>query len=483
MRLLEELDAFRATDVSFPVRKLRSMSTAKATYDIAGLIKFADRSPWAEAMDETLSAHLGPVLQEAGLDPEALFDRIGSHWEGNLWGCAFEDLLTQEFGPDGVNLVDDYLKRRGWNEKAPNKAYMRALRHSVMSLYEVSEVVPGKSMKLRDLLREAEPVTVVERSATQTLVNWDRIAARVVEVRGAHGISGALLSFGPDASAELMAAFAQLSESPDPDAGFDVTDRDQLLRHTAPLFTAMWLRDCLGVSARPGLPELVNTDGEDVLFHHIVFPIAKGMTQKDIAQRLDAVADLEPAGPKFWNWLTRADGNKRKRAVPTSSQRISSTMDDGTPVFGTIALEGRRLVLEVNSAERAAKARAQISQWLDGLVGTPLTEIRTLEQILADEVSHGAYHEELELDPQDMERMVHAMLDREYAKALDEPVPMLGDKTPRALARTKMGRAKVAEWLKYLENGTTRVRGSGDPMASYDFTWMWAELGMAGLRK
>jgi hypothetical protein len=292
------------------------MSSTKAVYDIAGLIKYADRSPWAEAMDETLSAHLGPVLDEAGLDPESLFARIGTHWEGNLWGCAFEDLLTQEIGPGHLNLVEDYLKRRGWNEKAPNKAYMRALRHSVMSLYEVSEVVPGHSMKLRDLLREAEPVTVLERSATQTLVNWDRIAARVVAIHARHDISGALLSFGPEASAELIAAIAHLSAFPDADAGFDVTDRDQLLRHSAPLFTAMWLRDCLGALSKSGLPEIVNADGEDVVIYRIVFPIVKGAVQKDIAQRLDTVANLESAGTKFWNWLARSAGIKRKAHYP-----------------------------------------------------------------------------------------------------------------------------------------------------------------------
>jgi hypothetical protein len=305
----------------------------------------------------------------------------------------------------------------------------------------------------------------------------------VVAIHARHGISGALLSFGPEASAELIAAIAHLSAFPDADAGFDVTDRDLLLRHSAPLFTAMWLRDCLGALSKSGLPEVVNADGEDVVFHRIVFPIVKGAVQKDIAQRLDTVANLESAGTKFWNWLARSAGNKRKRTVPAGGQRISSTMDDGTPVFGTIALEGRFVVLEVNSTERAEKARVQMSQWLEGLVGTPLTEIRTLEQMLADETAHAPDDDELPLGPQDMERIVHAMLDREYAKALDESVPMLGDKTQRALARTSAGRSKVAEWLKVLENGTAKARGSGDPMASYDFTWMWIELGLADLRK
>src|SRR3546814_12486058 len=116
-------------------------------------------------------------------------------WQGPLWGCAFEDLLTQELEPDGRNLVDDSLKRRGWNEKAPNKAYMRALRDTVMSPYEVSEVVPGQSLTLRDLLLDVAPVTLREPGATQPLVNWDKLADRVVAVNGRHGISVALLPF------------------------------------------------------------------------------------------------------------------------------------------------------------------------------------------------------------------------------------------------------------------------------------------------
>src|SRR3546814_1382959 len=64
-----------------------------------------------------------------------------------------------------------------------------------------------------------------------------------------------------------------------------------------------------------------------------------------------------------------------------------------------------------------------------------------------------------------MERIVHAMLTREYIKVLDEPVPMLGDKSPRQLVKTKAGRTKVAEWLKILENGAARAKN--DPMATY----------------
>src|SRR3546814_3764450 len=128
---------------------------------------------------------------------------MGDHGKGPRWASDFEDRLTQEREPGCRDLVDDYLKRRGRNEKAPNKAYMRALRDTVMSLYDVSEVVPGQSMTLRDLLRDVAPVTVREHGATQTLVNWDKIAARVVDVNGRHGISGALLPFSAEGAVRV----------------------------------------------------------------------------------------------------------------------------------------------------------------------------------------------------------------------------------------------------------------------------------------
>lgn len=454
------------------------MSRAKSAHDLSGLMKYAGRSPWDEAMDEMLSAHLGPACEATGLDPDAMFDLIGDHWEGPLWGCAFEDLLTQELEPDGRNLVEDYLKRRGWNEKGPNKAYMRALRDSTMSLYEVSEVVPGQSMTLRDLLRDTAPVTVREHSATRKLVNWDKIAARIVNVNGRFGISGALLPFSPEGAAQLIDTFDRLVEEPPHAAGFDPSDRDALLHASAPMFTNIWLLDCLGKTMPGGEPELVNVDGDDLVFHRIVFPLAKGVIGKSVARRLNAAEWLSPASESFWNWLAP---EAKARKPGKGKQTFVTSMDDGTPVFANVELTGRKLIVEVNSAERAKRAIEQMSAWLSDSVGAPLTEIRTLAQAIADDAVRSDPDEELEIPPQEMERVIHAMMTREYARTLDEAVPALGDKTPRALSRTKAGRAKVADWLKYIENGAAKA-GVGDPMASYDFTWMWNELGLGDLR-
>ena len=87
------------------------------------------------------------------------------------------------------------MKRRGWKESGGTRAYIGALRRSSMSLYEVSDIVAGVSFLARDLVRGGDPVRVFERSATRSLSQWDRIAARVVTVLGKTQITGSVLPF------------------------------------------------------------------------------------------------------------------------------------------------------------------------------------------------------------------------------------------------------------------------------------------------
>jgi len=47
--------------------------------------------------------------------------------------------------------------------------------------------------------------------------------------------------------------------------------------------------------------------------------------------------------------------------------------------------------------------------------------------------------------------------------------------------RSKKGRQAVANWLKTLEQTSARLPVD-DPLRSYDYGWMWDELGVADLR-
>src|SRR3546814_4559903 len=96
-----------------------------------------------------------------------------SDLSSDVCSSDLEDLLTRTIEPGDRNIVDDYIRRRGWSESGSTKIYLRALRSSVMSLYEVSEVEPGSGFLVRDLIQGDEPLRVSERSASQTLKQWD----------------------------------------------------------------------------------------------------------------------------------------------------------------------------------------------------------------------------------------------------------------------------------------------------------------------
>ena len=85
--------------------------------------------------------------------------------------------------------------------------------------------------------------------------------------------------------------------------------------------------------------------------------------------------------------------------------------------------------------------------------------------------------------PPEVERQVISKaMDDHYHRILGEPIPSLGNRSPRSAATTPKGREKVVAWLKMLENHGAALRAD-DPMAGYDFGWMWRELGVEGLRR
>ena len=288
--------------------------------DISGLLGFISREgAWRERLQAVVAEHLVPALAEFDLDHDELADLLGEQWSGVLWGCGFEDFLGRQY--DDGNIVDLYLKRRGWKETVLNRAYFAALRDTPVSLYEVTDVRPGTSMVLRDLLSDFDPIIVREKSATRTLKQWDRIAVRVVPERDHRVISGALLPFSADSSDFL---FAGLLDAQKPKKRDTLRlSRDQL-RVCAPVFTAAWLFTEIHRALTPVHPKFTNSDGDEVMFHDLRFPLAAGVTQKDVAARLDRVKGFLPEGSQFWNWLA---GRKGRGGNPERDNSASEIRD------------------------------------------------------------------------------------------------------------------------------------------------------------
>jgi hypothetical protein len=144
------------------------------------------------------------------------------------------------------------------------------------------------------------------------------------------------------------------------------------------LISTAWLFDVVPKTMGPAsIPTLLNSDGEEVMFHRVRFPFARGVTQALVGERLSLRFSGKPR--------TSGTGWARNRTEKRSTGRMAwgVTMADGTPVLGNVELKGRALMLAVTSAERAKRGTALINDALAGLVGSPLTTIETVEQAMA----------------------------------------------------------------------------------------------------
>jgi hypothetical protein len=457
-------------------------------------MKWLRREEWCSAFDECLDRHFGRACAEAGIAIDELPDVVGEHHSSVLWGCVLEDFLGCDLD-DGRNLVEDYLKRRGWKESASNRAYMAALRSSVMSLYEVSGIVRDESFMARDLVRGGEPIRVSERSGTHYLKPWDRIAARIVTVGARTEMAGGVLPFDHKASETVLQAFRGASRKAHAEAvdfarklGWAEDDKmlaqalsdTELLRASAFLFTNIWLDDVLRRSLNPTLPDMCNTDGDDVVFITVRYPLRPEVSADRIREALGVIPALHAQSATFWNWIGSSERSGKKKQADT--RLMITTLDDGSVVLGTLELKQDLLVFEANSKQRAERGRALIEPPLGELVGEPLIEARTVSELMASPPADTPKAHASGLTRDEERAIIHACLGQHYVNLLDQQVPALGNISPRRAAKSAKGREKLVAWLKLLENSAAK-HDSGSPLADYDVTWMWEELGVTELRR
>ncbi len=445
---------------------MRIPGTEEALEHIAS---WAARGRWKEVCHRVLDEHFEPVCTKAGIDEGELAELLGEHHYQTIQGCAFEDFLSRRIGPKARNVIDDYLV----------------------------EVKPGRGLVLRDLIRGGEPVEVDERLGSESAVRWDRLAVRVLTIGGRHHLSGAVLDFPHEAADAVVRIFREsparakrmfadelsgLAEDEKRRVEEMLSDSTIVLGDAARVITGIWLAHTIKQLKAPP-PSLTNFDGEQVVFTKVRFPVAQE-SRAEVTRLLDEAPELAREPEKLcWSWH-RQDG---KEAPPKAESGLSLTSwdDTGALLLGHLELRGKWLVLEVNSLARADHGKQMLQQLLGKLVGASVSETQSVESALEEHRGRkrsSAREAAPPLPADEAARVMREFLDRHYRHVIDEPLPAIGDISPREAVGTPEGRAKVIGWLKYLENGESR-RAQGERTQPYDFTWMWGELGVLEERR
>ena len=361
-------------------------------HGLDGLARWAERDDWAELFDDIFDKHFGDILDDRDLDFEELDELIGVEQADMLWAWAFEDFSTLPRKDDGLTVIDDYLKRRGWKESVTNRRHLEALRDSAVGFWEVVEVRPRHSVTLLDLISGEERVTLADPALADALRQGDRFAGRVAEISGRMRIAGATLVFPQPMTDLLLEGLRTLME------GYRIEVRKNLDRDEAPeelddatidemfmlifagaFFGGAWLDGVLSDVLEDESAAAVNLDGEPILFHLVRFPLAQRAASMRLRARLDDAAGLTREGPDRWLWVREA----KPLPTPDGEQAVFADLTgDGREVAGRLELKAGTLTLVVNSAARAVRAQGLIREAVDDLLGEPETSSQTLEQHL-----------------------------------------------------------------------------------------------------
>lgn len=476
-----------------PVRRpvtgidMRIKESARA---IERVVAFAARSGrWKRLCQRVFDEHLNPVCDATGMDLDGIAGLLGENWQ-TIEMCAFEDFLSRHEGPNARSVLDAYLEEDGARCPVAEREYLEALRHSLFSLYEVTEVRPERGVVVRDLLRGGDPIEVDERLGSYDIVRWDRLAARVIAIGGRNCFSSGILLFDAAAVDTLLKGLPSieeeddligLSEEPELASLADEPDMSALLEAAAPAITNAWMALAIDRLSTPP-PAILNGDGEALTFVTVRFPIEK-KAAAEIAKRLDSAPELVRGDKDNWQWERSGDEQPRKRDGRDKGLSFSTWTQDGTNlILGSVELRKKYLVLSVNSVERSGRGIEMLSNLLRGWIGKPKVNVERIEDIRERQNTFGASPPQHEPPPPEAREAILRVMDRHYHGILEKPLPAIGNVSPREAVRTAEGREKVIQWLKFLENSEARrATESGD--APYDFTWMWGELGLLQERR
>jgi SEC-C motif len=420
---------------------VKSYSSAERESALSRLMRFSEREEFKEAHKMALQLFWSDwLLQRRDEDVERVMDSEQVNLAYSSWFAYDFDL------GEGLTLFDVFLEREAKRLGTGERNFLEGMRGSHLRLYEILEVKPELGFELRDLWDDRR-LYVRERAATRQLVAWDLIVGRIGPSGDGEIVFETLPYVFPAAAKDdlmkgLRKAHRVFTEE------FGNNGIAEFFKRMAPVFHKLWLEQV----ALPPRPKIITGDGEPFIFAKVIFDLLdRDAAIRSLAHRDDIVDH----GDGSYGWLEPA-GNFQRSA-------------------GAIVIEEQRVIFETTSQKRAEKGRDELPSLLGGAVRFKAISYEDVGQALK-RAPQTPKNKQADIPIEEQRRVLGEYYEQHYRKWLDEPVPALGNRTPRHAAKLKTVRPKLIALLKDFESRAERQRRAGKP--AYDFSWMWVELGL-----
>jgi hypothetical protein len=387
-------------------------------------------------------------------DPDGPMNVLFMPWFLFNWIIELKATGSTKF--EEMTIAELFIRYKGIAISSDEEMLLRSSIRCPYTLCEVVEVKPGVGMRLHDLLRRIK-YEVVERAASQTLKRGEIIYCATSEVAGLRtNVGTGPYALQPTAKRDVLDLRKWMRD----EIGDDSITTVHLQEFEYDI-RGLYLQIVRGMLSPP---RLANTDSEPLLPQKLYF-------------------DLDSADQAFQGLRTLAEGWKEnevldgatveeglivKAEIPWLGGNEEAKKRLGGPVLlGLLKIEGNRLIVEVNSKQRAELIRQLVEERLGNTATYKTTLIEPIEsrveemwKAAATGLSSSSYAEEREpsdlISFDDAQPEIRAMMEevfRQHWKSwFDLPVPALNDMTPREAARTEEGRELLESLLLFYEN-------------------------------
>ncbi len=405
------------------------------------------------AIDEAWDEFVAWDEDAPSFDPRTPHMQLFLPWFFHLWApdpyaTAIEDAALHDRSPTSV-----YLEQRGRNLDAVLRRYLEGCLASPLSYHEIVRCDAGRGFLARDTITGAER-EVVERSATRTLQAGQILFAQLVPIDGIVMLEATgPFGFPPIRKLEVIEL------------------RQKMIRGQPDLFTNDLLRDwdielrelyldITGEMLNPTMPDLRNTDGDELLMHRLVFDIESAQGAFESLEHL-AIGELHE------DLLAGAERNSSGEVLRMQldwrrrGNRLHSHWDN--TVLGSIEIDGKRMTATVNSARRAAAFRKIVSKAMGSRAKLRATEVQAIERALAGAETRatGGRRAQRDRTADEGNDLAHApevkarlreFMEDHYEHWVTEKLPALGGRTPLQAVKTPDGRERVEALVSQMEH-------------------------------
>lgn len=349
------------------------------------------------------------------------------------------------FEASRVDLVNKpiamlYLEEKGQQLDSFQQRFIKSVCAGQFSFYVVTDVFPGERLELRDLILN-QSISVYERQGSEQINVGTILFARVMTMDNSSIMVGCAPYLIP---ATYQSYFIDLRQ----DWRLTIQDLgDEILFEFEDDIRQIY-HDIIEQLNNPVPPKLVNSEGDTLEFSQLHYQLDCSVKEAFSALQTLAIAISESA--LLEDGIFDSQGNLKSIEFPWLEKIGTEKMKKETTVKGTLTLSANKLIIDVNSHERADAIKRKISRRLGKRATFKNAVIQSTKKMLEamppeDSERHSQAvlaSKELEAQPE-VQLMLKEMAAKHWQNWLDMPLPALNDKTPRESAKTTQGRERL----------------------------------------